>query len=38
MNIRITHLELTNFKFFRHKEFSFSSDVNTIREIGRAHV
>lgn len=31
MNIRITHLELTNFKCFRHKEFSFSSDVNTIR-------
>lgn len=31
MNIRITRLELTNFKCFRHKEFTFDSDVTTIR-------
>ena len=31
MNIRITRLELTNFKCFRHKEFTFNSDVTTIR-------
>lgn len=31
MNIRISRLELTNFKCFRHKEFTFDSDVTTIR-------
>ena len=31
MNITITRLELTNFKCFRHKEFTFDSDVTTIR-------
>ena len=31
MNTKITKLELTNFKCFRHKEFSFDSDVTTIR-------
>jgi len=31
MNIRISRLELTNFKCFRHKEFTFNSDVTTIR-------
>lgn len=31
MNIRITRLELTNFKCFRHREFTFSPDINTIR-------
>ncbi len=31
MNIKITKLELTNFKCFRHKEFSFNNDVTVIR-------
>ena len=31
MNIKITRLALTNFKCFRSKEFTFDSDVNTIR-------
>ena len=30
MNIRITRLELTNFKCFRHKEITFDPDVTTI--------
>ena len=31
MNIKIKKLELTNFKCFRHKEFSFDSNITTIR-------
>lgn len=31
MKIEIKRLELTNFKCFRHKEFSFDSDVTTIK-------
>ena len=31
MNIRISRLELTNFKCFRHKELTFEPDVTTIR-------
>lgn len=31
MNIHITRLELTNFKCFRHKEISFSSNITTLR-------
>jgi DNA repair exonuclease SbcCD ATPase subunit len=31
MNIRISRLELTNFKCFRHKELTFDSGVTTIR-------
>jgi len=31
MNIRITRLELTNFKCFRHKEITFESDITTVR-------
>lgn len=30
MNIQITRLELTNFKCFRHREFTFDKDVTTI--------
>ena len=31
MNIRIVKLELTNFKCFTHKEFTFDNNVTTIR-------
>ena len=31
MNIKISRLELTNFKCFSHREFTFDSDVTTVR-------
>lgn len=31
MNIRITHLEMTNFKCFQHKELSFDALITTIK-------
>ena len=31
MNIRITHLSMTNFKCFRSREFDFDNDITTIR-------